>query len=149
MSVIALHRPAHHRLPGPLVPGKGTARIQGSFRSPRGGAGTMTGWLRLGGFVMVSGRLCIAGVFTGELVDADGTTIGIASRRRTAPVGITRIPEGLTTIVGPVDVDLLGLTVTVPAFTMDTHVRAPAVAARANGRRRVAPSHRFPTETQP
>ena len=149
MSVIALHPRAHHRLPGPLVPGKGTARIHGSFRSPGGGAGTMTGWLRLGGFVMVSGRLCIAGVFTGELVDADGTTIGIASRRRTAPVEITRTPEGLTTIVGPVDVDLLGLTVTVPAFTMDTHVRAPAVAARANGRRRAAPGRRFPTETQP
>jgi hypothetical protein len=109
----------------------------------------MTGWLRLGGFVMVSGRLCIAGVFTGELVDADGTTIGIASRRRTAPVEITRTPEGLTTIVGPVDVDLLGLTVTVTAFTMDAHVRAPAVAPRANGRRRAEPGRQFPTETQP
>ena len=109
----------------------------------------MTGWLRLGGFVMVAGRLCAAGVFTGELVDADGTTIGIASRRRTAPVEITRTPEGLTTLVGPVDVDLLGLTVTVPAFAMDTDVRAPVVLARANGRRRVAPGRRFSTETQP
>jgi hypothetical protein len=90
----------------------------------------MTGWLRCGGFVMVSGRLCIAGVFTGELLDADGTTIGVGSRRRIAPVEITRTTEGLTALVGPVDVDLLGLTVTVPAFTMDTDARAPVVAVR-------------------
>jgi hypothetical protein len=95
---------------------------------------------------MVSGRLCAAGVFTRELLDADGTTIGIASRRRTAPVEITRIPEGLATLVGPVDVDLLGLTVSIPAFTMDTDVRAPGVVARTNGRPRVAPGRRFSTE---
>ena len=130
MSVIALHPRAHHRLPGPPVPGKGMARIQGTFRSPRGGAGIMTGWLRLGGFVVVSGRLCAAGVFTGELLDADGTSIGVGSRRRIAPVEITRTTEGLTALVGPVDVDLLGLTVTVPAFTMDTDARAPVVAVR-------------------
>lgn len=130
MSVIALHSRAHHRLPSPVSPGKGMARIQGTFRSPRGGAGTMTGWLRLGGFVVVSGRLYAAGVFTGELLAADGTTIGVGSRRRIAPVEITRTPEGLTALVGPVEVDLLGLTVTVSAFTMDTERRASVVAIR-------------------
>jgi hypothetical protein len=62
MTVIALHPRADHRLPGPLVPGQGQARIQGTFRSPGGGAGTMTGWLRLEGSVVVSGQLCAAGV---------------------------------------------------------------------------------------
>jgi hypothetical protein len=135
MTVIALHPRADHRPPGPLVPGQGMARIQGTFRSPCGGAGTMTGWLRLGGFVVVSGQLCAAGVFTGELLGADGTTIGVGSRRRTAPVEITRTAEGLTALVGPVDVDLLGLTVTVPAFSMETGARAPVAAVRARGRR--------------
>jgi hypothetical protein len=135
MTVIALRPRADHRIPGPLVPGQGMARIQGSFRSPRGGAGTMTGWLRLGGFVVVSGQLCAAGVFTGELLDADGTTIGVSSRRRTAPVKITRTAERLTALVGPVDVDLLGLTVAVPAFTVETGARAPVAAVRTRGRR--------------
>jgi len=138
MTLIALHPRADHRLPGPLFPGQGMARIEGTFRSPRGGAGTMTGWLRLGGFVVVSGQLCAAGVFTGALLDADGTTIGVGSRRRTAPVEITRTSEGLTARVGPVDVDLLGLTVTVPAFTMETGARAPVAAVRAMERRRTA-----------
>jgi hypothetical protein len=135
MTVIALHPRADHRLPGPLVPGQGMARIHGTFRSPRGGEGTMTGWLRLGGFVVVSGQLCAAGVFTGELLDADGTTIGVSSRRRTAPVKITRTAERLTALVGPVDVDLLGLTVAVPAFIVETGARAPVAAVRARGRR--------------
>jgi len=95
----------------------------------------MTGWLRLGGFVVVSGQLCAAGVFTGELLDAEGTTIGVSSRRRTAPVKITRTAERLTALVGPVDVDLLGLTVAVPAFTVETGARAPVAAVRARGRR--------------
>src|SRR3954447_26205067 len=135
MTVIALHPRADHRLPGPLVPGQGMARIHGTFRSPRGGKGTMTGWLRLGGFVVVSGQLCAAGVFTGELLDADGVTIGVGSRRRTAPVEITRTAEGPTVLVGPVDVDLLGLTVTISAFTVETGARAPVAAVRARGLR--------------
>jgi hypothetical protein len=135
MTVIALRPRADHRIPGPLVPGRGMARIQGSFRSPRGGAGTMTGWLRLGGFVVVSGQLCAAGVFTGELLDADGTTIGVGSRRRTAPVEIARTDEGITALVGPVEVDLLGLTVTVPAFAVEIGARAPSVEVRARDRR--------------
>jgi len=79
----------------------------------------MTGCLRLDRFVVVSDRLCAAGVFAGELLDADGTTIGWGSRRKTAPAEIVRGLHGVTAVIGPVDVDLLGLTVTVPAFTID------------------------------
>jgi hypothetical protein len=83
----------------------------------------MTGHLRLIRFIVVSGRLCAAGVFAGELFDADGTTIGWGSRRKTAPAEIVRGLRGATAVIGPVDVDLLGLTVSVPAFTLDTGAR--------------------------
>jgi len=83
----------------------------------------MTGCLRLDRFIVVYGRLCVAGVFAGELLDADGTTIGWGSRRKTAPAEIVRGRRGATAVIGPVDVDLLGLTVSVPAFTLDTGAR--------------------------
>jgi hypothetical protein len=83
----------------------------------------MTGCLRLDRFIVVSDRLCAAGVFAGELLDADGTTIGWGSRRKTAPAEIVRGRRGITAVIGPVDVDLLGLTVRVPAFTLDMVAR--------------------------
>ena len=82
----------------------------------------MTGWLRLERFHVVSDRLCAAGVFTGELLDSDCTTIGVGSRRRTVPAEIARSLHDMAVVIGPVDVDLLGLTVSIPAFTMDIGV---------------------------
>ena len=82
----------------------------------------MTGWLRLERFQVVSDRLCAAGVFTGELLDSDGTSIGVGSRRRTVPAEIARSLHEMAVVIGPVDVDLLGLTVSIPAFTMGTGV---------------------------
>src|SRR5450756_875762 len=49
--------------------------------------------------------------------------IGRGSRRKTAPAEIVRGLRGVTAVIGPVDVDLLGLTVSVPAFTIDTGPR--------------------------
>ena len=66
------------------------ARIHATFRSPGGGFGTMTGWLRLEPFHVVSDRLCAAGVFTGEPLASGGTTIGIGSRCRAFPAEIAR-----------------------------------------------------------
>jgi hypothetical protein len=82
----------------------------------------MTGSLRLERFHVISDRLYAAGVFTGELLDSDGTTIGVGSRRRTVPAEIARSLHDMAVVIGPVDVDLLGLTVSIPAFTMDTGV---------------------------
>jgi hypothetical protein len=107
----------------PRPPLNRESRINGTFPSPSGRVGTMTGCLRLDRFIVVSGRLCAAGVFAGELLDADGTTIGWGSRRKTAPAEIVRGLRGATAVIGPVDVDLLGLTVSIPAFTLDTGAR--------------------------
>ncbi len=94
------------------------AAIRGTFRAPSGRTGTMTGWLRLRRFVLVSDQLCAAGIFTGALLDADGTPIGHGSRRHTAPVAVTKGEREVTAVIGPVDVDLLGLTVTIEAFEL-------------------------------
>jgi hypothetical protein len=122
MPVIPLPQRHRNGEPAPAPPLNGEARIDGTFRSPSGGFGTMTGSLRLERFHVISDRLYAAGVFTGELVDSDGTTIGVGSRRRTVPAEIARSLHDMAVVIGPVDVDLLGLTVSIPAFTMDTGV---------------------------
>ena len=123
MPVIPFPQRRRHREPAPLLPLNRESRIHGTFPSPSGRVGTMTGCLRLDRFVVVSDRLCAAGVFAGQLLDADGTTIGWGSRRKTAPAEIVRGLRGVTAVIGPVDVDLLGLTVSVPAFTIDSGAR--------------------------
>ena len=122
MPVIPLPQRHRNGEPAPVRPLNREARIHGTFRSPSTGLGTMTGWMRLERFHVVSDRLCAAGVFTGELLDSDGATIGVGSRRRTVPAEITRSLHDMAVVIGPVDVDLLGLTVSIPAFTMDTGV---------------------------
>jgi hypothetical protein len=120
--------------PAPVRSPNRKARIRGTFRSPSRGLGTMTGWMRLERFHVVSDRLCAAGVFTGELLDSDGTTIALCSRRRTVPAELTRSLRDMTVVIGPLDVDLLGLTVSIPAFTMDTGVvRRPLLCNLAGG----------------
>ncbi len=94
------------------------AAIRGTFRAPNGRTGTMTGWLRLRRFVLVSDQLCAAGIFTGTLFDADGRPIGLGSRRHTAPAAVSNGGPQVTAVIGPVDVDLLGLTVTIEAFEL-------------------------------
>lgn len=98
------------------------APVRGTFRSPKGKAGTMTGWLRLDRFVLVADELHAAGVFAGELVDADGTFIGMGSCRKAVPAAITRSDRGITATIGPVDVALLGLIVTISPFTVEARV---------------------------
>jgi len=112
--------PQRHRYgeSAPVPPPNRESRIRGTFPSPTGRVGTMTGCLRLDRFVMVSDRLCASGVFAGELLDADGTSIGWGSRRKACPAEIVRGPREVTAVIGPVDVDLMGLTVSVPAFTI-------------------------------
>ena len=123
MAVIPFPQRERYGESAPRPPLNRESRIHGTFPSPSGRVGTMTGCLRLDRFVMVSDRLCAAGVFAGQLLDADGTTIGWGSRRKTAPVEIVCGLRGVTAVIGPVDVNLLGLTVRVPAFTIDTGPR--------------------------
>jgi hypothetical protein len=83
----------------------------------------MTGCFRLDRFIMVADRLCASGVFGGELLDADGTSIGWGSRRKACPAETVRNLREVTAVIGPVDVDLMGMTVSVGAFTIHTGAR--------------------------
>ena len=88
--------------------------ISGTFPSPSGRSGTMTGWLRVERLRLDRNHSSVDGVFTGELFDADGQRIGSCSRRQSAPARTGESDDGPVT-VGPVDVDLMGLLVSVPA----------------------------------
>jgi hypothetical protein len=90
----------------------------------------MTGCLRLDQFILVADRLCASGVFAGELLDADGTSIGWGSRRKACPAEIVRGLHEVTALIGPVDVDLMGMTVSIDAFTVHTgaRMREPALS---------------------
>ncbi|MGW5237877.1 hypothetical protein ACWEOW_02990 [Monashia sp. NPDC004114] len=89
--------------------------ICGRFAGPSGRSGTMTGSLRLLRLRLGGTRAWADGVFTGELYDADGKRIGACSRRQSAPARLGQSDDAPVTI-GPVDVDLMGLVVTVCAI---------------------------------
>lgn len=74
----------------------------------------MTGFLRLDRFTAVDGRPMASGVFAGTLRDADGSRIGVGSRRCTLPVSLAPTEAGMTAAVGPVTIDVLGMDVTFP-----------------------------------
>ncbi len=101
--------------------------VEGTPQAPSGQVGTMTGSLRLNRIIRLSDGLSAAGVFTGELRDEDGQLIGVASRRRSAPVRIVGSTRGAVAVIGPVNVDLLGL---------DVHVRAATAHLPSAMRRR-------------
>ena len=79
----------------------------------------MTGSVRLESADSTGDHLWVQGVFTGELVDADGSHIGTTSRRKAVPARVARDLHGARTVVGPFQVDLLGLTVSVQAFVAE------------------------------
>ena len=99
-------------------PPSSTAELVGTFRAPSGGRGTFTGSYRLERLVDQFGQLAAAGIFTGELHDADGAHVGLASRRLTCAAVVETDAEMHLVQVGPVDVNLLGLMVTVQEFSV-------------------------------
>jgi hypothetical protein len=123
MPVIPFPQGHRYRESAPVPAPNRESRIHGTFPSPSGRVGTMTGCLRLDRFIMVSDQLCASGVFAGELLDADGTTIGWGSRRKACPAEIVRGLREATATIGPVEVDLMGMTVSVAAFTINTGAR--------------------------
>jgi hypothetical protein len=99
--------------------------IRGTFQAPSGRPGTMTGLMRLHRFVLASGRLRAVVVVTGELFDADGSRVGVGSRRKVVPVEIDRLAGVISVSIAPHEVDLLGLAVSVNALTMEMGTALP------------------------
>ncbi len=119
MTVIAF-RP---RRGGLRTPDGDSTAITGSFRSPRGRLGSMSGHLRLQRLVIAPRGAFVTGVFTGELREPDGALIGVDSRRATAPADLVRDDEGMRPAVRHLRLDLMGISVDVDPFEI-----APALA---------------------
>jgi hypothetical protein len=100
----------------------------------------MTGLVRLQRLVMQSGRLHAIAAFTGELFDADGTRVGVGSRRVVVPAEMARSLTGISVFIGPMDVDLLGLAVSVEALSIELGPAVPAVGGDAEPRTKSIPS---------
>ncbi|KGN42064.1 hypothetical protein [Knoellia aerolata] len=110
--------------------------ITGSFRSPRGRTGTMSGHLRLQRLVVVPRGAFVTGVFTGELREFDGTLVGVDSRRCTVPADLRRSDDGLQAVIRPLHLDLMGIDVDVGAFAVSPVLPFPASPRRTDPRRR-------------
>ena len=129
MVVIPLARGRRTRKPTfdhPLSP---PAPVQGTFRAPSGQWGRMTGLVRLHRLVVKSGQLHAIAVFAGELLDADGSRVGVGSRRATVPADMARSADGISLSIGPLDVNLLGLTVGIEGFAMEMGTAKPSEAS--------------------
>lgn len=105
--------------PGPGPGPAGTSvELVGTFPAPSGGRGTFAGTYRLERLLNQFEQLAASGVFTGELRDADGTHVGICSRRITCAAVVDTDSVEHELRIGPVDVNLLGFMVTVDEFSV-------------------------------
>ncbi len=112
--------------------------VVGHFTSPGGGHGDFVGTYRLERLVDQYGQTAAAGVFTGELIGADGERIGLASRRHVAAAEVSDGPTDRCVGLGPVDVNLLGFLVTMEAFTVTVSRDLPATGASRRSPRSAA-----------
>jgi hypothetical protein len=128
MTVIAFRPRRSPEEPAP--DGDGTP-LTGTFRSPRGDEGVMTGHLRLQRLVLAPRGAFVTGVFTGELREPDGTLIGRDSKRTTAPADLVRDELGLHPVVRPLQLDLMGFAVRVHPFAIEPGQVFPSARRRA------------------
>ena len=130
MTVIPLFtRRAKRPRPGTGPPLPADVVATGTFRSPSGRAGAFTGTYRLERFVSQFGQLAAAGVFAGELTDSDGSHIGMGSRRHTLAVEVIATRTTLLARLGPVDINLLGIIVTITELSLDVDGASAEIAA--------------------
>ena len=113
--------------PPPAAP----AVVTGSFGSPSGRAGAFVGSYRLERCLSRFGQLAAAGVFTGQLTDADGRGIGLGARRTTVAVQVVSTATALLVQIGPLDVNLLGFLVGVDELSVDVRGTSCEDAIRA------------------
>jgi len=129
MTVIAFRR---RPTAAPEGAGEAPVALEGTFRSPRGRLGRMRGSLRVHRLVIVPRGTFVTGVFTGELRDDDGSLVGVDTRRATIAADLVRAGSGYLPVLRPFQLDLMGITVQVPATTVEQAPTPP----RGRSRRR-------------
>lgn len=92
--------------------------VEGHFQAPTG-RGRLSGSFRLSLGAVHGNQLYAAGVITAELFDADGTSLGLDSRRVGFPIDVVQIARRqLTAQAAPLEFVMLGLAVRVNAFEL-------------------------------
>src|SRR5689334_16065124 len=88
--------------------------LAGTFTDATGGTGTATGTFTPNQFIATGDQLLAQGVADVTLVDSAGQVVGSESRTVQLPVDTTAITSScqiLDLVLGPLDLDLLGLVV--------------------------------------
>lgn len=99
--------------------------VTGRFRSPRGRTGHLEGALRVRRLVILPGGAFVTGVVTGELFDADGTLVGVDSRRVTLAVDLVRQGGFFVPVAHASRLDLMGLAVDLDPTVLDVPLALP------------------------
>jgi hypothetical protein len=112
MTVLPFSRGSHTRS-GPASGGVRVTAVpaHGTFIDSSGRVGSFLGTYRLSRFVEDLGVPAAAGVFAGRLDDADGSLVGVDSRRHTAAVRVAGDGQKMSVRMGPVQVRLFGFAV--------------------------------------
>ena len=115
------------------APASLTSTATGTFTNADG-TGTFAGKFTPQKITVVSGTLQATGLLTGTLTDANGTTLGTVSRTVTIPVNTTDAANAvagcgiLNLVLGPLNLNLLGLVVTLN----QVHLTITAVPGAGN-----------------
>ncbi|HEX6353769.1 hypothetical protein [Actinophytocola sp.] len=106
--------PAASAAPAPTVNALPSVPLAGTFTDATGATGTATGTFTPNQFVADGDQLLAEGVADVTLVDSAGQVVGSQSQTVRMPVDTTAIAascEILDLVLGPLDLDLLGLVV--------------------------------------
>jgi hypothetical protein len=127
-------RTSHPAAPAAAAPGSITSTVTGTFTNAAG-QGTFAGTFTPKKFHVVNGVLEATGLLKGTLTDANGTQLGTVSRTATIPVNTSTNAAAapaacqvLDLVLGPLNLNLLGLVVTLN----QVHLNITAVPGAGN-----------------
>jgi hypothetical protein len=131
MTVTPLHAQPPRRTRQAAMPR--SVAVAGTFQAPSGAPGIFRGSYRLERLVSEHGQTAAAGVFAGELVEADGTVVGTGSRRHTAAVLVAAARSTFVAQLGPVEVNVIGFPVLMGPFEVTLPRGLPASPGDGSG----------------
>lgn len=106
----------------PAVAAPVTLPVTGTFTDASGGTGSFVGSLALTEFAADGDVVSAVGDLTGTLTDSTGAEVGTVNQPVAAPVdqvGTLATCEVLNLVLGPLDLDLLGLVVHLDRVVLD------------------------------